>query len=414
MKRGSSPLPSHERTRKGVSRLLSAAAVSLLAFALLAGDSPADPAASSPEGMRTRQIAGTYAAPKFLASMTEALAAESGLSDSDPSAADAPEGGPEASAAPDWTRDAVELSAAAEERSGGNPDAEPDSAEETDRLAAFSDRASRRQTEASSDGGERETLLFQGRYVPVSRSVEPNRLQSGDFVWAGDRLRYTGDRYDVSFGIDVSSHHNADRPGGKLDWEAARADGVEFAFVRVGFRGTTAGALYEDPCYKENIIGALAAGIRTGAYLYSQAVSVAEAEEEADYILARLADLPIDAPVCYDWEVPDSSSRAYRVSRETATACAEAFCRKIEAAGYDAILYESKYTGYMKYDQDALSPYMSWYPQYPGRGSGDPCPDYLYQMDVWQFSDRCSVAGIGKRTDGNLWFRLKRDTGAET
>ena len=149
------------------------------------------------------------------------------------------------------------------------------------------------------------------------------------------------------------------------------------------------------------------AGIQTGAYLYSQAVTVEEAEEEAAYLLKRLEGRAIDGPVCYDWEIADRSSRTWSVSRETATACAAAFCARIAEAGYQPLIYESKEVGYLKYDQGELEPYMRWYPQYPDPRAQTPCPDFLYQMDLWQFSDRCTVDGIGKRTDGNLWLRAR-------
>ncbi|MBQ9348135.1 MAG: hypothetical protein IJT94_12510 [Oscillibacter sp.] len=259
------------------------------------------------------------------------------------------------------------------------------------------------------DTREEFQTVFQGRAVTITTEAEWCSFQPGDFVWDGDRLRYTGNAYEASFGIDVSAWHNKEHADGVLDWEAAREDGVEFAMIRAAYRGTTAGQLYEDPYFPQNADGAHAAGILTGAYLYSQAVSVEEALEEAEFLLDRLEGHVIDGPVCYDWEVPDRSSRAWSIPAETATACAAAFCARMAQAGYTPIIYESKYVGYMKYDQAVLEPYMRWYPQYPDRRGKTPCPDFLYQMDLWQFSDRCTVAGIGKRTDGNLWLRPKEN-----
>ena len=77
-------------------------------------------------------------------------------------------------------------------------------------------------------------------------------------------------------GIDVS-HHN-----GKIDWAAVRAAGVDFAIIRVGFRGYgDNGTLKLDSRFNENVEGALNNGIQVGVYFYSQAVTVYEAVEEA-------------------------------------------------------------------------------------------------------------------------------------
>ena len=94
----------------------------------------------------------------------------------------------------------------------------------------------------------------------VFQDIAPLRFQDSDFVWEGDRLTYTGDEYDVRFGIDISSYQTEDRRDQKIDWEAAKADGVEFAIIRVAIRGTSEGALWIDDFFGQNIDGAMAAG----------------------------------------------------------------------------------------------------------------------------------------------------------
>ena len=252
-----------------------------------------------------------------------------------------------------------------------------------------------------------ETFTYQGDQLAVCADVEPRRVQPGDFIWDGDRICYTGDQYDVIFGVDVSSYNNSDHSNGLLDWEAAKADGVDFAIIRVGFRGTSTGSLNKDSCYAVNLEGAQAAGIRTGVYVFSQATTVEEALEEADLAIECLEGYEIDGPVCYDWENLERSYRVYRVKKDMATACAVAFCRRIAAAGYTPIVYESRDSAYQKFDQGALAPYMMWYTRYLAKGSSNPYPDLRYQMDMWQFSKRCTIAGIGRRIDGNLWFLPK-------
>ena len=249
-----------------------------------------------------------------------------------------------------------------------------------------------------------EYLMYGGKPYPVYADAEPSRLYDGDFYWEGDRLVYAGDEFDTRFGIDVSAYQNRASENGTIDWEAVADDGVEFVMIRVGLRGYSSGSLNQDAFYKENIRGAMDAGLETGVYFFAQAITVEEAIEEAEFVLGLLKDCDFDGPVAYDWEMHDSSYRVYGTSPEMATACAVAFCQRIEEAGYDAMVYAGQYVSYIKYDQGALAPYLYWYPEYKSGSSEKLSPSLYYQMDYWQFSSSCTVNGIGGRVDGNLQF----------
>lgn len=253
-----------------------------------------------------------------------------------------------------------------------------------------------------------EYIQYGGKSIPVYEDREPIRLYEGDFVWDEehpDRLVYVGDEFRrTRFGIDVSAYQNRACPDNTIDWEAVAADGVDFAMVRVGLRGYSNGALHADAFYGQNIEGAMNAGIRTGAYFFAQAITVEEAIEEAEFVIQLLEDYEIDGPVAYDWEMHDSSYRVYGTTPEMATACAIAFCQRIEEAGYDAMIYAGQYVSYVKYDQGAIAPYISWYPEYKSASSEKLYPTFYYQMDYWQFTSSCSIDGIGGRVDANLQF----------
>ena len=248
------------------------------------------------------------------------------------------------------------------------------------------------------------TILYNGKKIPIYEEREPLRLYEGDFRWEGDRLVYDGQKFRTRFGIDVSAYQNRASENETIDGEAVRDDGVEFAMVRIGLRGTSTGEIHADAYYAENIDGAMAAGIETGVYFFAQAITVEEAIEEADFVIELLKDHEINGPVAYDWEMHDSSYRVYGTPPEMATACAIAFCQRIEEAGYDAMIYAGQYVSYIKYDQGAISPYLSWYPEYKTESSEKLYPTFYYQMDYWQFSSNCYVNGIGGRVDGNLQF----------
>lgn len=249
-----------------------------------------------------------------------------------------------------------------------------------------------------------ETFIFRDKYeVPIYKNRELLKIKERQLKWDGDRIVYTGKRYDTRFGIDVSAYQNRATEEG-IDWEAVADDGVEFAMIRIGFRGTATGSLNADAFYAENIEGAMDAGLETGVYFFAQAITVEEAIEEAEFVLKLLEDHEIDGPVAYDWEMQDSTYRVYGTPPEMATACAIAFCQRIEEAGYDAMIYAGSYVSYLKYDQGAVGKYLSWYPEYKSESSESILPSFIYQMDYWQFSSKCTVDGINGYVDGNIHF----------
>ena len=249
-----------------------------------------------------------------------------------------------------------------------------------------------------------ETILFRDKYtVPIYKDRKLLKIKERHLEWDDDRIVYTGSRYDTRFGIDVSAYQNRATEDG-IDWEAVADDGVDFAMIRVGFRGTSTGSLNADAFYAENIEGAMDAGIETGVYFFAQAITVEEAIEEAEFVLELLEDHEIDGPIAYDWEMHDATYRVYGTPPEMATACAIAFCERIEEEGYDAMIYAGSYVSYLKYDQGAISKYLSWYPEYKTENSESLLPSFIYQMDYWQFSSKCTIDGIDGYVDGNIHF----------
>ena len=249
-------------------------------------------------------------------------------------------------------------------------------------------------------------FMYNGQKISIDPELEKNELTASDFYWdENGRLVYSGGKFDTRFGIDVAAYQNRNTTG-DIDWDAVRQDGVDFAMVRVALRGTSTGVLYPDAFYAANIDGAMAAGIDTGVYIFSQAISVEEAVEEADYVISLLDGHKISGPVAFDWEMKDSTYRVYGTDPAVATAAAKAFCQRIEEAGYDAMVYVSKYVGYVKFDLSQLSDYQLWYPEYKytTTSAEKVYPSFYYQMDYWQYSDKTSINGLGGRVDTNIQF----------
>ena len=228
--------------------------------------------------------------------------------------------------------------------------------------------------------------------------VPVNPLTAEDFAAEGP-VRYLGRDYRALRGIDVSEHQR------EIDWGQAARSGLDFACIRLGRRGYTEGGLFEDPWFERNMAGAAANGLKTGVYFFSQAVNVAEAIEEANFVLERIRDYRIDLPVIYDWEwVEAENARTAELSVQTRTDCAVAFCETIRRAGYEPGVYFNRKLGYYGYDLTRLTDYVFWFslPE-------SPFPNFYYACDMWQYSFTERVPGIEGPTDMNLMF-IKKNT----
>ena len=213
-----------------------------------------------------------------------------------------------------------------------------------------------------------------------------------DFAYDGDYLTCTAG--ESRLGVDVSSHQ------GDIDWNAVAAAGVEFAMVRIGFRGYAEGEINEDTKARTNIEGAKAAGLDVGVYFFSQAISPEEAAEEARWAIEFLAGYELELPLVYDWEhVWDEEARtADLVDSELLTACARSFCDTVVAAGYEPMVYFNGYQARDLYDLTALKKYGFWLAQYAD------AMDFPYAVNLWQYSETGAVDGVRGKVDLNLWF----------
>lgn len=231
-------------------------------------------------------------------------------------------------------------------------------------------------------------------WVPLHENLPASTLDHSLFYQDGEYIAYSGETPRALRGIDVSEHQR------EIDWQLVAADGVDFAMIRCGYRGYTGGSLNEDLFFRQNIQGALDAGIKIGIYFFSQAISVEEAVEEAEFVLSLISEYKIDLPVAYDWENIGSGieARTDGLDSETLTDCALAFCDKISKAGYEPSVYFYRSLGYYKYDLGRLSELSFWV------GAPGELPDFYYEHDIWQYSFTGSVGGIETDVDLNLYF----------
>lgn len=198
-------------------------------------------------------------------------------------------------------------------------------------------------------------------------------------------------------GIDVSEWQ------GDIDWQQVKDAGIEFAIIRLGYRRSETGELSTDEKALANLQGAAEAGIPTGAYFFSQAVTTQEALEEAEYALSLLEGYTLTYPLIYDWEYLGEDARTADVDARTLTDCIKTFCGRVEEAGFQSMIYFNPHfhENEVLYLEE-LTDYHFWLAMY------DTQMDYPYQIDMWQYSCTGSVPGITGDVDLNLYLPRKQ------
>lgn len=191
---------------------------------------------------------------------------------------------------------------------------------------------------------------------------------------------------------------NVNQKRGDIDWAAVKESGVDFAMIRVGYRGKERGQILLDAKFQQNIEGALAAGLQVGVYFNSQAITEAEATEEAVFVLEQIKLQQVTYPVDIYWQYatddngePDISARTTGLNGEQATGVIEAFCKKITASGRHAGYYADKKMGYESLNLSRLKDYDMWYAEY------QKVPSFYYDFQMWQYSNEAEVPGVADK-----------------
>ncbi len=224
--------------------------------------------------------------------------------------------------------------------------------------------------------------------MPTIPRIPENDYIRENFYWDNGFLRYEGREHLI--GIDVSTHQK------EIDWQAVADSGVDFAILRVGFRGSTEGKLYEDDCFTQNLKGAKEAGLMVGVYFFSQAINEEEAVEEAEYVCDLLDREKLQLPVFFDWEYLEG--RVPTPGLLPMTECAIAFCEEIRAQGYEAGVYFNQDYGYNYLDLRDLAGYTLWLAEYGN------IPEFPYLYHMVQYTDKGTVPGIEGSVDMDLLF----------
>lgn len=228
------------------------------------------------------------------------------------------------------------------------------------------------------------------RYLILDKSLKQN-----NYTWENEEgvmSKTAPKNHKMCYGIDISKHN------GKIDFKKVKEAGFEFAFIRIAYRGYgKAGNLKEDEMYKQNLKNAKEAGLKIGAYVFSQATNEKEAVEEAGFAIDLLKDYSIDLPLVYDPEtIKGDAARTDNVAGEQFTKNAIAFCEEIKKSGLKPAIYSNLVWEDYYYDLSKLQDYDIWYADY------SKIPQTPYNFKYWQFSEVGIVDGVKGLVDLNV------------
>jgi len=211
-----------------------------------------------------------------------------------------------------------------------------------------------------------------------------------------DKFYYEDDNYYSILGVDVSTFQK------EVDYKVLKDEGIEFVYIRAGYRGSSSGNLFIDEMMETHYSNAKKEGLLIGFYFYSQAINVDEAIEEAKFLLDITKEYETDLPYCFDGEKSmNQLARTNFIIPEIKEDVMHTFSNTIIENGNDVIIYANKEYINKNYNIKELVSYKLWYAQYALK------PDYLYPFYIWQYTNTGEINGIKGNADLNIMFISK-------
>ena len=228
---------------------------------------------------------------------------------------------------------------------------------------------------------------------PENPTIPPEKNPYDRFDFQYNRNNYLLLQNLKSYpGVDVSAYQ------GNIDWKKVKQSGIDFAIIRLGYRGYESGKLVEDTYAVQNLNGARAAGLKVGAYFFSQALTVKEADEEIAFMMKVLNGFLPDMPLILDWEIPTADARTAKMNARTLTDIQKHYCEVITQKGYTPMVYFNWHQSEHLYYLSELEDYPFWLALYQDRMT------YPWKVEMWQYTDKGSVPGISGPVDLNVYM----------
>ncbi len=222
-------------------------------------------------------------------------------------------------------------------------------------------------------------------WLEISEDLPLNTYDLTNIKITNDQMSYLIEGEKTSkLGVELS------KSSGEVDFETLRDNGIDFVMIRLGARGYETGLLSLDEKFVENITAAQNAGLEVGVTFFSQAVTVEEAVEEAEYVVSNLIPYKITYPVAFDMEyIANDKARIEILDEDQKTQITEAFLKTVESEGYRTVLYGNKTWLLTEIIPDKLlKEYDVWL------WDQSPVPDYPYQYKMWKYASGLQIAGV--------------------
>lgn len=231
-------------------------------------------------------------------------------------------------------------------------------------------------------------------YEPINPNIPKHSYDLNNLIKINNRFEYQKDGIQIGKkGIDVSKYQ------GEIDWKKVKADDIDYAIMRLGYRGYGTGKILLDEFFHQNMKQAKEAGVDVGVYFFSQAITVEEAIEEANFVLENIKDYNLTYPVVFDTEQVESpDGRANLISTELRTDITIAFCEEIKKASYYPMIYANTRWLVAELDMTRLTQYDKWFAQYYKNVF------FPYEFHMWQYTGKGKVDGITGEVDLNVSF----------
>lgn len=211
----------------------------------------------------------------------------------------------------------------------------------------------------------------------------------------GYKSYYIDEKEASCTGIDLSEYQ------GDIDFNAVKNSGVTYVMLRLGGRYySDEGDMYKDDMFDTYYENAKKAGLKVGAYFFSQAASVEDGIAEAQFAISILDGKKLDFPIAFDWEtIAEDNARTDSVTGEELTNIAIAFCQTLDEKGFDSIIYSNTSLMYYMYDLSKLKEYDFWVADYAD------LPTMYYNFTMWQYTTDGTVPGVEGTVDLNICFK---------
>lgn len=231
-------------------------------------------------------------------------------------------------------------------------------------------------------------------YADIDTSLALNSYDFSAITDSGGFKEYEEDGIYAKKGIDVSKYQE------DIDWEAVAEAGIDFAIIRLGYRGYSTGELNLDEYFLQNIEGATNAGIDVGVYFFSQATTIEEALEEYQFCIENIGDYELTYPIVFDMEdLYEDEYRTMYLTTEERTEITIAFCEAAVGDGYTPMIYGNISWMMESLDLTQLEGYEKWFAQYFDQ------PFFPYDLSMWQYTQTGIVDGIEGYVDLNICFK---------